>query len=195
MAKAKETTSSMGQLPQLPCHAMPESGNFVLYNSTSRISSCSTVRTPANIIKNITNDHWDFPINERTQFYRATLDRCRWDLQGVLSYIISKWQLLNKMVFIKQVNNRCDPKGLCGLNAYYVHIDAEPECRYIPQFDFINQADKTSDCVRIRKISYDCRNNTKKEEEMTSTMTPVRDQVIHRTADDGATQCGVSDHG
>ncbi|KAK9134538.1 hypothetical protein Syun_013868 [Stephania yunnanensis] len=131
-----------------------EGGNLYLLNGTG-----------ANI-KNIT-DGWNSPTNGTV--YRATLDAD--GIFGLYSHTLEKdgsWS-----VKWASFDNRCYPRGSCGLNAYCVLMDQVPDCRCIPQFDFINQADKTSDCVRIRKLSYDCRNGTKKEEQMILTMAQV----------------------
>ncbi|CAK7355082.1 unnamed protein product [Dovyalis caffra] len=44
--------------------------------------------------------------------------------------------------------DKCDPKGSCGLNGYCVMNDLEAECRCLPQFAFVNQGNWTSGCER-----------------------------------------------
>ncbi|KAB2616959.1 G-type lectin S-receptor-like serine/threonine-protein kinase RLK1 [Pyrus ussuriensis x Pyrus communis] len=45
-------------------------------------------------------------------------------------------------------NDKCDPKGVCGLNSYCVLLDLEAECRCLPGFVSANQRNKTSGCSR-----------------------------------------------
>ncbi|KAB2616954.1 G-type lectin S-receptor-like serine/threonine-protein kinase RLK1 [Pyrus ussuriensis x Pyrus communis] len=45
-------------------------------------------------------------------------------------------------------NDKCDPKGVCGLNSYCVLLDLEAECRCLPGFESANQRNKTSGCSR-----------------------------------------------
>ncbi|KAJ6929087.1 hypothetical protein NC652_013067 [Populus alba x Populus x berolinensis] len=45
-------------------------------------------------------------------------------------------------------NNKCDPKGLCGLNGYCVMKDQEAECNCLPRFEFVTQGNWTSGCER-----------------------------------------------
>ncbi|KAL6276797.1 hypothetical protein ACE6H2_020398 [Prunus campanulata] len=44
--------------------------------------------------------------------------------------------------------NKCDPKGLCGLNSYCVLSDLKAECRCLPGFESVNQGNPTSGCER-----------------------------------------------
>ncbi|KAL6276795.1 hypothetical protein ACE6H2_020396 [Prunus campanulata] len=43
-------------------------------------------------------------------------------------------------------NDKCVPKGLCGLNSYCVLIDLQPDCRCLPRFESVNQGNPTSGC-------------------------------------------------
>ncbi|XP_048439314.1 G-type lectin S-receptor-like serine/threonine-protein kinase LECRK3 [Pyrus x bretschneideri] len=45
-------------------------------------------------------------------------------------------------------NDKCDPKGVCGLNSYCVLLDLEAECRCLPGFVSANPRNKTSGCSR-----------------------------------------------
>ncbi|ONI01789.1 hypothetical protein PRUPE_6G158700 [Prunus persica] len=44
--------------------------------------------------------------------------------------------------------DKCVPKGLCGLNSYCVLIDLEPDCKCLPRFKSVNQGNQTSGCER-----------------------------------------------
>jgi tRNA A-37 threonylcarbamoyl transferase component Bud32 len=45
-------------------------------------------------------------------------------------------------------DNKCYPKGLCGLNGYCVLIDLQVGCKCLPEFEFVNQDDWSSGCER-----------------------------------------------
>ncbi|KAJ6775223.1 RUST RESISTANCE KINASE LR10-RELATED [Salix purpurea] len=45
-------------------------------------------------------------------------------------------------------SDKCDPKGLCGLNGYCVMNDQKAECICLPGFEFVDQGNKTSGCER-----------------------------------------------
>ncbi|XP_009366381.2 G-type lectin S-receptor-like serine/threonine-protein kinase LECRK3 [Pyrus x bretschneideri] len=55
----------------------------------------------------------------------------------------------SKSVVWESSNDKCDPKGVCGLNRYCVLQDLEAECICLPGFVPANQRNKTSDCRRI----------------------------------------------
>ncbi|XP_044469488.1 G-type lectin S-receptor-like serine/threonine-protein kinase LECRK1 [Mangifera indica] len=44
--------------------------------------------------------------------------------------------------------NKCDPKGLCGVNSYCVLNDQKPDCECLPGFALVNQSNQTSGCER-----------------------------------------------
>ncbi|XP_057970808.1 G-type lectin S-receptor-like serine/threonine-protein kinase LECRK3 [Malania oleifera] len=45
-------------------------------------------------------------------------------------------------------SDKCDPRGLCGLNGFCVSIDKEADCQCLPGFDFINQSRQSWGCQR-----------------------------------------------
>uniref|UniRef100_A0A5B7BWV4 non-specific serine/threonine protein kinase n=1 Tax=Davidia involucrata TaxID=16924 RepID=A0A5B7BWV4_DAVIN len=45
-------------------------------------------------------------------------------------------------------NDRCNSKGLCGLNSYCVLMDQEAVCRCLSGFDFVDTSQQNSDCER-----------------------------------------------
>ncbi|KAL5555692.1 hypothetical protein UlMin_037928 [Ulmus minor] len=45
-------------------------------------------------------------------------------------------------------SNKCDPKGLCGLNGFCVQIDQETNCLCLPGFDFVKKGNSTAGCER-----------------------------------------------
>lgn len=46
------------------------------------------------------------------------------------------------------LDDKCKPKGICGLNAYCVYIDNQVDCRCLPGFYFVNPSNKSSECYR-----------------------------------------------
>ncbi|EXB95903.1 G-type lectin S-receptor-like serine/threonine-protein kinase RLK1 [Morus notabilis] len=58
--------------------------------------------------------------------------------------------------------NKCDPKGVCGLNGFCVSNGDQEQlpitCRCLPGFDFVNKTDKSSGCKRNISIADICGN-------------------------------------
>lgn len=44
--------------------------------------------------------------------------------------------------------DKCDPKGLCGINAYCVNYDDQVDCKCLPGFEFVNPSRWSSGCER-----------------------------------------------
>ncbi|KAL5555696.1 hypothetical protein UlMin_037932 [Ulmus minor] len=44
--------------------------------------------------------------------------------------------------------DRCDPKGLCGINGFCVMLDQEASCRCLPGFQFVDAGNWTTGCER-----------------------------------------------
>ncbi|KAL3528000.1 hypothetical protein ACH5RR_012656 [Cinchona calisaya] len=49
---------------------------------------------------------------------------------------------------IWEPTNKCDPKGLCGVNSFCILMDKVADCRCLPGFDFVNQGNWTTGCER-----------------------------------------------
>ncbi|KAL5555695.1 hypothetical protein UlMin_037931 [Ulmus minor] len=45
-------------------------------------------------------------------------------------------------------SNKCDPKGLCGLNGFCVQNDQETNCLCLPGFEFVKKGNWTAGCER-----------------------------------------------
>ena len=54
----------------------------------------------------------------------------------------------NWLVNWSSSDNKCDPKGLCGLNGYCTTIDREAECKCLPGFVRVHQDNWSSGCER-----------------------------------------------
>ncbi|XP_017972495.1 PREDICTED: G-type lectin S-receptor-like serine/threonine-protein kinase LECRK1 [Theobroma cacao] len=55
-------------------------------------------------------------------------------------------------------NDGCAPKGICGLNAYCVQMDRQPDCSCLPMFAIENGANSNFRCVR-NFVPESCTNN------------------------------------
>ncbi|XP_058188054.1 G-type lectin S-receptor-like serine/threonine-protein kinase LECRK2 [Rhododendron vialii] len=54
----------------------------------------------------------------------------------------------NWSVMWSSSDDKCDPKGLCGINGYCVRNDTEADCRCLPGFDFVNSEIWSLGCER-----------------------------------------------
>ncbi|XP_021641210.2 G-type lectin S-receptor-like serine/threonine-protein kinase LECRK3 [Hevea brasiliensis] len=91
--------------------------------------------------------------------YRATVD-----VDGIFRlYSHNLDQYGNWSIEWWSSDNKCDPIGLCGVNAYCTLVDQGTSCACPPGFDFIDQGQKNlgcqrnssnEDCKRFRKSNY-----------------------------------------
>ncbi|XP_052194296.1 G-type lectin S-receptor-like serine/threonine-protein kinase LECRK3 isoform X2 [Diospyros lotus] len=51
-------------------------------------------------------------------------------------------------VLWQSTTDKCDPKGICGLNGFCVLNDGKATCSCLPGFDFVDPSNSTSGCVR-----------------------------------------------
>ncbi|KAL3528002.1 hypothetical protein ACH5RR_012658 [Cinchona calisaya] len=92
------------------------------------------------IISSLTNGGYP---RERT-LYRAIVD-----VDGIFrlySYSLERGK--NWSVLYLNPKNKCDPKGICGLNAFCINQDTEIQCICLPGFDFISRDNMSSGCER-----------------------------------------------
>ncbi|KAM3749459.1 hypothetical protein ACB098_05G186400 [Castanea mollissima] len=54
----------------------------------------------------------------------------------------------NWLVIWSSSNNKCDPKGLCGLNGFCTTVDQEADCKCLPGFVSVHQGNWSSGCER-----------------------------------------------
>ncbi|WRX30282.1 Protein kinase domain - like 10 [Theobroma cacao] len=74
--------------------------------------------------------------------YRATIDA-----DGIFRlYSHSFNQFDNWSIQWSSSENKCDPKGFCGVNSYCTLMDRDPVCQCPPGFDFIDQGQKDLGC-------------------------------------------------
>ncbi|KAM2323330.1 hypothetical protein PS1_020148 [Malus domestica] len=80
---------------------------------------------------------------------QATIFLMRIDADGIFRlYSYDLNHNGSKSVVWESSNDKCDLKGVCGLNSYCVLLDLEAECRCLPGFVSVNQGNKTSSCSR-----------------------------------------------
>ncbi|XP_057987124.1 G-type lectin S-receptor-like serine/threonine-protein kinase LECRK3 isoform X2 [Hevea brasiliensis] len=90
--------------------------------------------------KNITNG--GNPADGKT--YRLTIDA-----DGIVRlYSHNMDQNGNWSIEWSVPNDRCDPKGVCGINAYCILLDEEPVCNCPQGFVYIDQKQKNMGCNR-----------------------------------------------
>ncbi|XP_010245281.1 PREDICTED: G-type lectin S-receptor-like serine/threonine-protein kinase LECRK1 [Nelumbo nucifera] len=92
-------------------------------------------------IRNVTNGGF---ATGKTMVYRMTID-----VDGLfrlystnLNGNSSDWSMV-----WNSTSNFCDPKGLCGMNAYCILMDQKSDCRCLPGFDFIDRNQRTWGCT------------------------------------------------
>ncbi|KAI4369790.1 hypothetical protein MLD38_018194 [Melastoma candidum] len=73
----------------------------------------------------------------------------RLDPDGLMRlYSHNLTQNTNWSVVWNSTSDKCDPKGLCGLNGYCVLVNNDAECRCIPGFDFVMPGNWSAGCAR-----------------------------------------------
>ncbi|XP_017981496.1 PREDICTED: G-type lectin S-receptor-like serine/threonine-protein kinase LECRK3 isoform X2 [Theobroma cacao] len=99
------------------------------------------INSTALVVKNITKK---VSVSGKL-IYRATIDA-----DGIFRlYSHSFNQSGNWSIEWSSSNNRCVPKGLCGVNSYCTLMDREPVCQCPLGFDFIDQGQKDLGCQKI----------------------------------------------
>ncbi|KAF9681738.1 hypothetical protein SADUNF_Sadunf05G0034000 [Salix dunnii] len=91
-------------------------------------------------IKNITGG--GYPTKE-------TITMMKLDADGIFRlYSQNLRQNGNWSAAWSSTDNKCSPKGACGLNGYCVMNDQDAECNCLPGFEFVDQGNWTSGCER-----------------------------------------------
>ncbi|KAM6559843.1 hypothetical protein CsatA_029082 [Cannabis sativa] len=132
-------TGTYWKVPPKISLSLRPNGQLELLNSTSK-ASVYTLH-PAN---------WIHPMNHVS--FRLTID-----VDGILRLYSHSLVQVNSSWNVEwnSTNNRCDPTGLCGMNAYCVlDQNQQPNCTCLPGLDFIDQSQKRLGCERKSKIDY-----------------------------------------
>ena len=91
----------------------------------------------------------------------------RIDVDGIFrvhSYTNDVWS-----VEWSSTDDKCAPKGLCGLNGFCTVSDGEANCKCISGFDFVQKGNWTAGCERI-SVRYSCGNDSARMDELTNTV-------------------------
>uniref|UniRef100_A0A5B6YS02 Receptor-like serine/threonine-protein kinase n=1 Tax=Davidia involucrata TaxID=16924 RepID=A0A5B6YS02_DAVIN len=141
---------SDGNLVQYPVDT-PDTYIYAYYSS-------STYGVGDNVTLNFDDDGLLFLLNSSSSLKNLSdggylkdggIYRMKIDVDGIFRiYSRTLDQKGNWSTVWSSSNDKCDPKGLCGLNGYCVSNDQDAECRCLPGFDFVNQGNWTSGCER-----------------------------------------------
>ncbi|PRQ49136.1 putative protein kinase RLK-Pelle-SD-2b family [Rosa chinensis] len=100
-------------------------------------------------LMNITNG--GLPIRGKSHLVRI-------DADGILRlYSYDLKQKGNWSIIWESSTNRCDPKGICGVNSYCVTMGAAIDCKCLPGFESVNPGNQTSGCERNSSVGDVCR--------------------------------------
>uniref|UniRef100_A0A6N2KVC7 non-specific serine/threonine protein kinase n=1 Tax=Salix viminalis TaxID=40686 RepID=A0A6N2KVC7_SALVM len=129
-----------------------QGGNFVLYNSDSQIiwqsfDSPTDTLLPTQQLKAGAELFSPYPVNTPDTAPYAYFASGTFG-QEIILYSQNLTQNGNWSPGWSSTSDKCDPKGLCGLNSYCATNDEEAECNCLPGFAFVNQGNWTSGCER-----------------------------------------------
>ncbi|KAK1371568.1 Receptor-like serine/threonine-protein kinase [Heracleum sosnowskyi] len=105
------------------------------------------------IVKNLTDG---FP--EKQRIYLLKIDP-----DGILrlySFPLDRRGSSSSIVWQSSVD-RCDPKGICGLNGYCTFYDNEPKCECPPGFNYVSAGNWTAGC-KSNYTADRCKNNERR---------------------------------
>ncbi|KAH0775957.1 hypothetical protein KY290_007368 [Solanum tuberosum] len=143
---------------------MQDDGNLVQYpvntpdSSPHAYYSTGTDRTGNNVTLNLDDDGLLYLLNstkslrnltqggnprERTIIYMLKIDA-----DGILRVYSHSLNLQSSSVIWSSTDNRCIPKGLCGLNGFCTNIDDQAKCLCLLGFDFVMPGNWSAGCER-----------------------------------------------
>ncbi|KAK4842957.1 hypothetical protein QYF36_002070 [Acer negundo] len=127
---------------------------------------------------------------------RGTIFMMRIDSDGVFRlYSHSLGNSSRWSIVWNSTSDRCDPKGLCGLNSFCISNDLAPGCRCLPGFSSANQDNKTSGCER-NFTAESCKSKDKKytlEELENTSWEDVSYSVLSQTSKEDCSQACLVD--
>ncbi|KAL1831401.1 hypothetical protein ACET3Z_001052 [Daucus carota] len=121
------STATNNQGVNVTLNLDPDGHLYLLNNSVS-------------ILKNLSDG-----LSEKQRVYLMRIDS-----DGILrlySFNLGRKDNISSIVW-KSSADKCDPKGLCGLNGYCILNDDEPKCLCPPGFDNVNPGNWTAGCKR-----------------------------------------------
>ncbi|CAN6542938.1 unnamed protein product [Malus baccata var. baccata] len=134
---------------------------MVLYSNTYAYYSTGTYGGGKNVTLNFGADGHLYLLNDTRSNIKnitdgglpadqATIYLMRIDADGIFRlYSHDLNHNGSKSIVWESSKDKCDPKGVCGLNSYCVSMDLDAKCKCLPGFVFANLGNKTSSCRRI----------------------------------------------
>ncbi|KAK4366895.1 hypothetical protein RND71_014775 [Anisodus tanguticus] len=77
-----------------------------------------------------------------------TLYLMKIDVDGILRVYSHYLNQQNSSVIWSSTDDRCTPKGLCGLNGFCIKLDDKVKCVCLPGFDFVMPGNSSAGCER-----------------------------------------------
>ncbi|KAF2284394.1 hypothetical protein GH714_021456 [Hevea brasiliensis] len=158
--EAQGQTTTVISAPQSASSAsLFDSGNFVLYNSDRDIIRQSSDHPTDTLLPTQRLEAGSELVSAVSETNHSTgIFRLRMQTDGnLVQYPWKPLKLLhilighpngNSSVLRESTTNKCEPKGLCGLNSYCALNDLEPKCICLPGFASVNPGDRTAGCER-----------------------------------------------
>ncbi|TXG50831.1 hypothetical protein EZV62_023355 [Acer yangbiense] len=127
---------------------------------------------------------------------RGTIFMMRIDSDGLFRlYSHSLGNSSRWLIVWNSTGDRCEPKGLCGLNSFCISNDLTPVCRCLPGFASVNQDNRTSGCER-NFTAESCKSKGKKytvEELENTKWEDVSYSVLSQTSKEDCSQACLVD--
>ncbi|KAK0601144.1 hypothetical protein LWI29_021616 [Acer saccharum] len=127
---------------------------------------------------------------------RGTIFMMRIDSDGLFRLYSHRADNSNRWSVVwNSTDDRCDPKGLCGLNSFCFLNDLVTGCRCLPGFALVNQDNRNSDCER-NFTSGSCKSKGKKytlEELNNTSWEEVSYSVLSQTSKEDCSQSCLVD--
>ncbi|KAJ4953855.1 hypothetical protein NE237_030687 [Protea cynaroides] len=160
-SSVSETNHSTGKFQLI----MQHDGNLVQYPVVPSLMaadayySSGTLTAGDNVTLNLGDDGHLYLLNS-TDFYLKNLTNARLPANQSIIYrmtidvdgIFRLYSCLNGnnnwSIQWSSSNDKCDPKGICGLNSYCTLNDEQSVCSCLPGFDFIEQDDQSMGCQK-----------------------------------------------
>ncbi|PKI37260.1 hypothetical protein CRG98_042351 [Punica granatum] len=144
---------------------MQEDGNLVMYPINTVDAgpyaywSSGTFGRGDTVTLNLAGDGLLYLMNGTGAYLRNLTDRglatpnivyrARIDPDGIFRlYSYNMTEMGNWSTVWSTTYNKCDPKGLCGFNAFCTNFDQVARCQCLPGFDFVQSGNETSGCQR-----------------------------------------------
>ncbi|KAL3510898.1 hypothetical protein ACH5RR_030299 [Cinchona calisaya] len=160
ISSASETDDSTGIFRL----SMQTDGNLVQYPiGTAPVASYSywssgTYGSGSNMTLNLEDDGYLYLINSSINILRniteggypthKIINLMKIDVDGIFRLYSISLDRGNQSIRWESTKNKCDPKGLCGLNGFCTRNDTVAYCKCIPGFDFVDQGNWRSGCER-----------------------------------------------